>query len=53
MKLKCDKHQRRVVSGFSSFLHRTGDGSKCDSKTATIGDKQVEHIDNGILAFPK
>lgn len=40
MKLKCEKHGRRVlsVSGSNSFLHRTGDMSKCDSKTAVLRD---------------
>lgn len=40
MKLKCDKHGRRVlsVSSSPSFLHRTGDMSKCDSKTASLTD---------------
>lgn len=40
MKLKCDNHNRRVlsVSTNPSFIHRTGDGSKCDSKTASLTD---------------
>jgi hypothetical protein len=38
MKLKCDKHGRRVLSGKTSFLHRTGDMSKCDSKIAALVD---------------
>lgn len=44
MKLKCDTHKRRVVTGSQSFLHRNGDGSKCDSPTATIGDKTVSRL---------
>jgi len=35
-KLKCDKHGRRVVSGKTGWIHRTGDGSKCDSFLAVI-----------------
>lgn len=45
MKLKCDKHNRRVTNGAQSFLHRNGDGSKCDSPTATIGDTTVTRHD--------
>lgn len=37
MKLKCHKHDRRVLTGKDSFLHRTGDMSKCDSPVAQIG----------------
>lgn len=37
MKLKCDKHNRRVLTGKNGFLHRTGDMSPCDSMSATIG----------------
>lgn len=44
MKLKCNTHNRRVVAGSASFLHRNGDGSKCDSPTATIGDKTVKFL---------
>ena len=45
MKLKCDKHDRRVLSVETSpsFLHRTGDMSKCDSKTASLVDT-TSHI---------
>lgn len=45
MKLKCDAHDRRVltVPNSPSFLHRTGDMSKCDSKTASLTDR-VSHI---------
>ncbi len=45
MKLKCDKHDRRVltVPGGSSFLHRTGDMSKCNSKVAVMQDN-TSHI---------
>jgi hypothetical protein len=40
MKLKCDAHGRRVLSVSTSpcFLHRTGDKSVCDSKTASLTD---------------
>lgn len=40
MKLKCDKHNRRVlsVSNSPSFLHRTGDKSECDSQRASLID---------------
>ncbi len=40
MKLKCDKHNRRVLSVPNSrhFLHRTGDQSKCDSQRASLTD---------------
>lgn len=31
MKLKCTKHDRRVITGKNGFLHRTGDMSPCDS----------------------
>lgn len=39
MNLKCDAHQRRIVATNHSFLHKTGDCSVCDSRTATIGDR--------------
>lgn len=42
MKLKCDAHDRRVLVLDGKFAHRTGDMSKCDSKTATIGDRKYE-----------
>lgn len=40
MKLKCEKHSRRVLSlpNSSSFHHRTGDMSKCNSKYAILRD---------------
>lgn len=40
MKLKCDKHGRRVMSlsNSASFHHRTGDLSKCDSQRASLVD---------------
>lgn len=41
MKLKCNKHNRRVTTGQHSFLHLTGDGSRCDSRMGTIGDVTV------------
>ena len=37
MKLKCDLHNRRVITGLFGFVHRTGDGSSCTSPTASIG----------------
>lgn len=45
MKLKCDAHGRRVlaVPGGSSFLHRTGDMSDCNSKVAVMQDN-TSHI---------
>jgi hypothetical protein len=40
VKLKCVQHDRRVLTipGGKKFLHRTGDLSKCDSKTAVLRD---------------
>lgn len=40
MKLKCENHGRRVLSlpNSSSFHHRTGDMSKCNSKYAILRD---------------
>jgi hypothetical protein len=45
MKLKCDKHARRVLSipGSPALHHRTGDMSKCDGKTAVMVDN-TSHI---------
>lgn len=45
MKLKCEKHNRRVlsISNSPSLLHRTGDMSKCDSPTAVMVDN-TSHI---------
>ena len=46
MKLKCLSHERRVlvVSNSDSFLHRTGDMSKCDGKTAMLVDDRSRTI---------
>jgi hypothetical protein len=56
MKLKCVQHDRRVltVPGSSNFLHRTGDMSKCESKTAVLRDNTAHTtrqfaIRNGAL----
>jgi hypothetical protein len=40
MKLKCMKHDRRVIFVDNTFVHRTGDGTVCDSETARIGPTQ-------------
>lgn len=42
MKLKCDNHNLRVVVVNQKFIHRNGHGDRCDSPTATIGDKKLE-----------
>lgn len=43
MKLKCEEHNRRVVAVKDQFIHRTGDGSKCASKTARLGKYRTLH----------
>lgn len=48
-KLKCRKHKRRVVAVDGKFIHRTGDGSRCDSFTAVINSEEVTA--HGILQF--
>jgi hypothetical protein len=48
VKLKCDTHNRRVLTLNNKFAHRTGDLSKCDSPTATIGDRKYEILSGGI-----
>lgn len=53
MKLKCVTHNRRVVSGQHSLLHRNGDGSKCTDQKAIIGGKTVTFLGDYILAFPR
>lgn len=35
-KLKCDKHNRRVVVADGKIIHKTGSIGICDSDTATI-----------------
>jgi hypothetical protein len=40
MKLKCDQHGRRVLTIGDHFVHRTGDMSKCDSKSAVLVDNR-------------
>lgn len=30
-----------ILEGSGTWVHRTGDGSKCDSKAATIGDQRI------------
>lgn len=44
-KLKCDKHGRRLIFGERLWAHRTGDQSKCDSNTATIGNTTIRYFD--------
>lgn len=36
-KLKCDKHQKRVIVTDGKFIHRNGSGDLCDSPLASIG----------------
>lgn len=38
MKLKCVEHGRRVVTISDHFVHRCGDGSRCNSYLAKIGN---------------
>jgi hypothetical protein len=49
MKLKCDKHNRRVlsISNSPSFIHRTGDMSTCDSQRASL----VDNVSNTKRSF--
>jgi hypothetical protein len=42
MKLKCDKHNRRVLTVGDHFAHRTGDMSTCDSKSASMRDNRLK-----------
>lgn len=46
MKLKCVQHDRRVltVPGSDKFLHRNGDMSTCDGKTAVLRDNTSRTI---------
>lgn len=41
MKLKCQSHNRRVMTTGNGFLHFTGDNSACDSRIANIGQSVV------------
>lgn len=43
MKLKCVQHDRRlmILKGGGKWVHRTGDGSDCDSPTAIIGEQKI------------
>lgn len=50
MKLKCNDHNRRVVTGKKSFLHKTGDCSPCDSRLATIGTRSFENAGSVVVA---
>lgn len=50
MKLKCDQHKRRVVTGEKSFLHKTGDNSPCESKTATIGTQTFSNTEAASIS---
>lgn len=52
MKLRCDQHDRRVFSTPNGLLHRTGELSRCESKTANIGGKPVMVLDDGTLIRP-
>jgi hypothetical protein len=44
MKLKCDKHNRRVVNIGGAFVHRTGDTSDCDSSSASMTDNRSNTV---------
>jgi len=44
MKLKCLKHNRRVIAIGDNFVHRTGDGTRCDSFSAVIGTNCVTPV---------
>lgn len=44
MKLKCDAHNRRVVSGKTSFLHRTGDLTVCAGAPLAVMIDNTSHI---------
>lgn len=37
MKLKCDKHKRRVMRIAETYFTHRSDGTKCTGPTATIG----------------
>lgn len=41
MKLKCEKHGRRLIFNDRLWAHRTGDQSRCSGNTATIGDTKI------------
>lgn len=42
MKLKCDRHDRRVmILDNGKWVHRTGDLSDCNSTSATIGKETL------------
>jgi hypothetical protein len=45
MKLKCRDHGRRVIATNTHFVHRCGDGSRCNSQFATIGDCVFTHVE--------
>jgi hypothetical protein len=55
MKLKCDKHKRRVLSVPTSrhFLHRTGDMSKCDSQRASLVDNTSKTTRSFVIMADK
>jgi hypothetical protein len=55
MKLKCDRHGRRVLSlpNSSSFHHRTGDMSKCDSQRASLVDNQSKTTRSFVVMADK
>jgi hypothetical protein len=55
MKLKCDKHARRVLSfpHSPSFFHRTGDGSKCDSQRASLVDSRSKTTRSFVIMADK
>jgi hypothetical protein len=49
MKLKCDKHNRRVLTTSRGFEHRTGDLSVCDGNSAIIGTTVIASADSHAL----
>lgn len=55
MKLKCDRHGRRVLSlpNSSSFHHRTGDMSKCDSQRASLTDNASKTVRSFVVVADK
>lgn len=52
MKLKCEKHQRRVVVVDGVVIHRNGDGDKCSTPALTIGSRIYNPIEVNEYMFP-
>jgi len=49
MKLKCNKHNRRIFAHEGAFHHRDKTLQACDSRLATIGTQTISASDWALI----